>query len=104
MKKSGWFGARGLIGSGDPFLASLFRLLAREPSAKSALPSIRAARAKDPALSDPGADASWTASLRRGDDLPPCRLSIAIASGACLAMRLESIGRDAPSAPRAIEL
>ncbi|WP_374548049.1 hypothetical protein [Rhodoblastus sp.] len=104
MKKSGWFGARGLIGSGDPFLASLFRLLARESSEKSALPSVHAARAKDLALPDPGADASWTASLCRGDDLPPCRLSIAIAAGACSAMRLESFGRDATSAPRVLDL
>jgi hypothetical protein len=82
MSKGRWFGAMGAAGS-DPLLTSLFRLLARTPE--------RAA----PVAAESAADAGWTASLRRGDDLPPCRLSILIASGVGSAVRLETFGRDA---------
>ena len=86
MSKQRWFGAVGAAGS-DPLLFSLFRLLAgtAEPAARSA--------ATRPASAD-SADASWTASLSRGDDLPPCRLSILIAAGAASAVRLGPFSRD----------
>ena len=90
MSKGRWFGALGAAGS-DPLLSSLFRLLAG-----GAEPTVRQ-RAASPASAD-SADASWTASLCRGDDLPPCRLSILIASGAS-AVRLEPFGRDSASRP-----
>lgn len=105
MTKGRWFGAKGVSGkgvsgSGDPFLATLFRLLARAPSGKA----LTSHADESPAALDSGADASWTASLRRGDDLPPCRLSILIASGALSAMRLEPFGRSTDAAARGVDL
>lgn len=92
MSKGRWFGAVGATGS-DLLLTSLFRLLARGPE-RAAPQSTNLLAHANPMAAD-AADASWTASLRRGDDLPPCRLSVLIASGVGSAVRLETFGRDA---------
>jgi hypothetical protein len=104
MTKTRWFGAKSVAEgsaaeSSDPLFAAFFRLIARSPSEKPA-----PARAIASPLLDSGADASWTASLRRGDDLPPCRLSILIAAGALSAMRLEPFSRESDAARRALDL
>jgi hypothetical protein len=97
MTRKQWFGARVATESGDLLKHALGRLLPRA-SAASAL--ARPRPQKSP-LSDPGADASWTASLNRGDDLPPCRLSVLIASGSRSAIRLEPFNSEAEATSRA---
>lgn len=44
-------------------------------------------------FADQGADAGWTASLRRGDGLPPFLLCIDMAAGQPSAMRFEPFSR-----------
>ena len=113
MKKTRWFGVKdgadrggedkAVADTSDPLFAAFFRLLARAPAEK---PAAVVRTLASPPL-DSGADACWTASLRRGDDLPPCRLSILIASGARSAMRLEPFGRETDAKallPRAMDL
>ena len=102
MTKTRWFGAKSVAEgsaaeSSDPLFAAFFRLIARAPSEKPA-----PARTIASPLLD--SDASWTASLRRGDDLPPCRLSILIAAGALSAMRLEPFSSESDAARRALDL
>ena len=41
-------------------------------------------------IADSGAEAGWTASLDRGDGLPPFLLSINMVAGSCSAMRFEA--------------
>jgi hypothetical protein len=102
MKKRRWFHTQGASSASDPFVATLLRLLVGTPSEKPA--AVAAPRPDASSSLDSGAEACWTASLRRGDDLPPCRLSILIASGARSAMRLESFRREAEAGSRPIEL
>jgi hypothetical protein len=104
MKKRRWFRTQGAAGSTDPFVATLLRLLVGSSSDKQAAVVLAEPRPDATNSLDSGAEACWTASLRRGDDLPPCRLSILIASGASSAMRLEPFRRDADAASRPMEL
>jgi hypothetical protein len=83
-----WLGAKVAADSSDLLKHTLGRLLARAPST----PTVGRSRAEKSALSDANTDASWTACLNRGDDLPPCRLSVLIASGSRSAIRLEPYG------------
>jgi hypothetical protein len=102
MKKRRWFRTQGASGANDPFVAALLRLLVGTVSDKPAA-ALAEPRPDAPASLDSGAEACWTARLRRGDDLPPCRLSILIASGASSAMRLEPFRRDAEIVSRPVE-
>jgi hypothetical protein len=80
------------------FLASLFRsALPVEVHTRvevlSRTKALPPAPTKPSRLPDAGADASWTASLNRGDGLPPFLLSIDMAAGARSVMRFEAFGR-----------
>jgi hypothetical protein len=102
MKKRRWFRIQGAAGSSDPFVAALLRLLVGSSPDKP-VAALAEPRPDASGSLDSGAEACWTASLRRGDDLPPCRLSILIASGASSAMRLEPFRRDADASSRPLE-
>lgn len=104
MKKRRWFRTPGAAGASDPFVAALLRLLVGTVAERPVAPTLAKPRPNASDSLDSGADACWTASLRRGDDLPPCRLSILIASGASSAMRLEPFRREAETASRIVEL
>jgi len=68
-----WFGSKSSVQAGANAFQALFGLRAKSEAAPET-------RLKDE--DDFGADIRWTASLDRGPDLPPWRLSILIASGA----------------------
>ncbi len=51
-------------------------------------------------FADPGADTSWTASLQRGDGLPPFLLCIGMAADERIAMRFEPFSRRTDVEPR----
>jgi hypothetical protein len=104
MKKRRWFRTQGAPGASDPFVATLLRLLVGSSSGKPGTAALTKPCPDPSASLDTGADACWTASLRRGDDLPPCRLSILIASGVSSAMRLEPFRREAETSSRIAEL
>jgi hypothetical protein len=104
MKKRLWFRTQGAAGASDPFVSTLLRLLIGSSSGKPATAALAKACPGPSSSLDSGAEACWTASLRRGDDLPPCRLSILIASGASSAMRLEPFRREAETGSRIAEL
>ena len=67
-----WFGAKfpaeAGVGLMHSLFAPLFRTLAKCPA--------RAAEKPSSPIADAGADACWTASLHRGNDLPPFLLCI----------------------------
>lgn len=68
-----WFGSKSSVQAGANAFQALFGLRAKTEAAPETL-------IKDDA--DFGADIRWTASLYRGPDLPPWRLSILMASDA----------------------
>ena len=88
--------------AGSGFIQSLLASLFRSASPVEALSRTEVhsrtevlppAPTKPSRLPDAGADASWTASLNRGDGLPPFLLSIDMAAGARSVMRFEAFGR-----------
>ncbi|MCI4678996.1 hypothetical protein K9U39_09075 [Rhodoblastus acidophilus] len=85
MKRKQWFDASGAASGGDFLFQSFLRLVARSRTVARPAP----VRSERKPSADPAADACWTASLHRGDDLPPCRLSILAASDSPSAVRLE---------------
>ncbi|WP_298421841.1 hypothetical protein [Rhodoblastus sp.] len=87
MKNVRWFGARAATERGEHLVQSFFRFVGLS---RAAAPSSPVSGEEDG-----GAAASWTARLHRGDDLPPCRLSILIGADSCAPMRLEAY-RGAP--------
>ncbi len=91
MKDRRWFGAKSAGETGAAFMQSLFAPLFRPSAADAPLPG----SAPRPRIADAGSDACWTASLRRGDDLPPFLLSIQTAAGSRSAIRFEPFDRDA---------
>jgi hypothetical protein len=91
MKRKQWFDASGAASSGDFLFQSFLRLVARSRTAACPAP------VRKPSA-DPAADACWTASLHRGDDLPPCRLSILAASDSPSDVRLEHYRHKAGAA------
>jgi len=66
-----WFGARLKAEAGIGLMQFLLAPLSRAP-VKSAAPTPESPRQ----IADSGADASWTASLHRGNDLPPFLLCV----------------------------
>jgi hypothetical protein len=92
-----WFGAKVATESSGFVRHAIDRLLPHKPTADMfSRPGV-----ERPAIADSSFDASWTASLKRGDDLPPCRLSVLIASGSRSAMRLEPYRSESRTASRA---
>ena len=94
MKDRRWFGAKFAGESGVTFMQSLFAPLLR-PSAPDDFPP----PASRPKPADAGADACWTASLCRGDGLPPFLLSIHQVAGSRSAMRFDPFDKPAETAP-----
>jgi hypothetical protein len=88
MKERRWFGAKFAGESGAAFMQTLFAPLFRPATPDlSATPRAR--------IGDAGADACWTASLCRGDGLPPFLLSIHQVAGSRSAMRFEPFDKPA---------
>jgi len=87
------FDARSPAEAGVSFIQSLFAPLFRPATPVQVLtpealsPQVLAPRTSP--LADSGADASWTASLHRGDGLPPFLLCIDMAADERFAMRFE---------------
>ena len=80
-----WFGAKTPSERSVHFLHSLFAPLRRAPEKAPAAPLRRT-----PTV-DTGADASWTASLNRGDDLPPFLLRVHMTAESRSAVRFGPI-------------
>jgi hypothetical protein len=93
MQDRNWFGAFFPAEVGVGFVQSLFAPLFR--AATPARNLTAASTAAESRIADAGADASWTASLHRGDGLPPFLLCIRNAAGANSAMRFEPFGSRA---------
>jgi hypothetical protein len=96
------FDAQSPAEAGSGFIQSLLASFFRSASPAEALSQrvalsraevLPPAPTKPSRLPDAGADASWTASLNRGDGLPPFLLSIDMAAGARSVMRFEPFGR-----------
>lgn len=88
-----WFGGKTPAEAGASLVHSLFSPLFRPapPPAPAAILS----------QIDSSADACWTASLDRGDGLPPFLLSINMVAGCCSAVRFEArAGRDCGNSAR----
>ncbi len=98
MKEKPWFGGKTPAEAGVSLVQSLFAPLFKPTPAVEAMhssPALILSR-----IADSGADASWTASLDRGDGLPPFLLSITMGAGPCPAMRFEArAGRDGADSP-----
>jgi hypothetical protein len=80
-----WFGAKSPAETGVNFMQSLFAPLFRAP-AKTPAPLGRTP------VVDTGAEASWTASLHRGNDLPPFLLRVNMTAGSRSAVQFGPIG------------
>jgi hypothetical protein len=94
-----WFGGKTPTKAGVSLVQSLF-----SPLFRTAQPVEPLAPAPATILShfDSGADASWTASLDRGDGLPPFLLSINMVAGSCSAVKFAArAGRDCGDSLRA---
>lgn len=77
--------------SGFGLFQSLFAPWFRSAPSVEAVVRLQAAVLSS--LTDAGVEACWTASLHRGADLPPFRLSISSGAGSRSAMRFEPCGR-----------
>jgi hypothetical protein len=99
MKNRPWFAARSQAETRVGFVQSLFAPWFRPT------PPVEVLDAHSPSrFADYGADAGWTASLRRGDGLPPFLLCIDIAAGERTAMRFEPFSRRNTAESRVREL
>jgi hypothetical protein len=98
MKNRPWFAARLPAEAGVHFVQTLFAPWFRQP------PAVALAPRTPSSFIDHGADASWTASLHRGDGLPPFLLCIDMAAGERSAMRFEPFARSSGVGPRVGEL
>ncbi len=87
MKNKQGFGHNAPAHSGVHFVQALFASLFNPAPRVEAL--VRIQRNVLSRMVETGADACWTASLHRGDDLPPFLLSIRTAADSPSAMRLE---------------
>ncbi|HUO53438.1 MAG TPA: hypothetical protein VMU18_01760 [Rhodoblastus sp.] len=96
MTKKQWFGAKAAADQGDFLFQTFLRFVARNRAPQRPA----SAKAGKHPLADCGLETSWTASLNRGADLPPCRLSIHNASGSHAAMRLEPYRNNAEAGAR----
>ncbi len=99
------FDARSPAEAGVGFIQSLFAPWFRPATPVQVLaPDVLAPDVLGPRPSsrfaDPGADASWTASLQRGDGLPPFLLCIGMAADERIAMRFERFSRRTDVEPR----
>jgi hypothetical protein len=81
-----WYGASNPTETGVNFMQSLFAPLFRAPT-KAPAPALGRAL-----LMDAGAEASWTASLHRGNDLPPFLLCVHMTAESRSAVRFGPIG------------
>jgi hypothetical protein len=99
------FDARSPAEAGVGFIQSLFAPFFRPAAPVQVLapevlaPQVLAPR-RSSLLADSGADASWTASLHRGDGLPPFLLCIDMAADERFAMRFEPFSRRAGAESR----
>lgn len=80
-----WFGGKTPAEAGVSLVQSLFSPLFRPAAEPPAAPSPTVFSDEDS-----GSDTSWTASLDRGDGLPPFLLSINMVAGSCSAMKFEA--------------
>jgi hypothetical protein len=88
MKNRTWFDAGSQAETTVGFVQSLFAPWRR------ATPPVEVLTARSPSrYADQGADASWTASLNRGDGLPPFLLCIDMAAGKRSAIRFQPFAR-----------
>lgn len=87
-----WFGAKIPTETGVNFMQSLLAPLFRTPTKVPAAPLGRAL------IVDTGAEASWTASLHRGNDLPPFLLCVHMTAESRSAVRFGPFGAGSVSA------
>jgi hypothetical protein len=87
MSGKRWFGGRTPAEAGVSLVQSLFSPIFGSSSPATPMAAAHVAILSD---SDAGSDASWTASLDRGDGLPPFLLSINMVAGSCSAMKFEA--------------
>jgi hypothetical protein len=99
MKNKPWFAARSPAEAGVQFVQTLFA-----PWFRTTPPAEALAPRSPSSFADYGADASWTASLHRGDGLPPFLLCIDMAAGQRSAMRFEPYARRSGADSRVREL
>ena len=90
MKNKAKCDAQSPAEAGGGFIQSLFATFFRSAPRVEVLSP---APARPSRLPDAGADAGWTASLSRGDGLPPFLLCIDMVAGAHSVMRFEPFGR-----------
>lgn len=81
-----WFGAKNPTETGVNFMQSLLAPLFRAPTKAPAAPLGRTL------ITDTGAEASWTASLHRGNDLPPFLLCVHMTAESRSAVRFGPFG------------
>ena len=86
-----WFGAKYPAEAWVDLMHSLFAPLFRTP-AKGAAPQRLTS-----CINDSGADACWTASLNRGNDLPPFLLCVHTTAESRSAVRFGPLDRSADS-------
>ncbi|WP_294536467.1 hypothetical protein [uncultured Rhodoblastus sp.] len=98
MRNRPWFAARSPAGAGVHFVQTLFAPWFRPPPVQTPTPRLPSD------FADYGAEDGWTASLHRGDGLPPFLLCIDMAAGACAAMRFEPFARRSGNESRVREL
>ena len=99
MMSRPWFAVKSPVEPRVGFVQSLFAPWFRPT------PPAKALKARSPSrFPDHGADAGWTASLRRGDGLPPFLLCIDMAAGQRSAMRFEPFSRRNSAEARIGEL
>ena len=99
MKDRPWFAARSPAAMRVGFVQSLFAPWFRPT------PPVEVLTARSPSrFIDHGAEAGWTASLHRGDGLPPFLLCIDMAAGERSAMRFQPFSRRNSAEPRVGEV
>jgi hypothetical protein len=99
MKNRPWFAARSPGEARVPFVQTWFA-----PWFKPT-PPIEALEPRSPSrFADYGVEAGWTASLHRGDGLPPFLLCIDMAAGERSAMRFEPFTRRSGAESRVRDL
>ena len=99
MTRRNWFAGKAASHDRNPLIQSFLRFIVRS----RVIPETRADLSGDKPATDSGTEPCWTATLHRGDSLPPFRLSILGANNSSSPMRLEPC-RRAPRPSRPAEL
>jgi hypothetical protein len=99
MKSRPWFAARSPGEAGVHFVQTLFA-----PWFKPTPPIEVLTPRSSSNFADNGVETGWTASLHRGDGLPPFLLCIDMAAGERSAMRFEPFARRSGAGSRVREL